>query len=335
MQGLLSGENALAAWGTILHMLNHSLIKLVLFVAAGVVYLGTHSLNLNDIRGWGRDKPWLKAVFLVGACSIAGVPGFSGYVSKTLLHESIVEYIHALTHAGLDAGVYRVVEWLFLISGGLTAAYMTKLFVCIFLSPKARGQHAAPKPYWSAGTAAALTGGAGVLLALGVTPSVTMQPIAVWAAEFLHGDHLEETLHYFSLANLKGAGISLGIGALVYLAVIRGLLMQRESGGEVYLNRWPQRLDLEELVYRPALNALAFLGAFCARAAASVGDVIVFLGERILFTKAPGIFVPKHDENFGAYERKPRRFLVGETFSFDLLLAGGGLVAMLLYILLV
>ena len=162
-----------------------------------------------------------------------------------------------------------------------------------------------------------------------------MQPIAVWAAEFLHGDHLEETLHYFSLANLKGACISLGIGALVYLAVIRGLLMQRESGGEVYLNRWPQRLDLEELVYRPALNALAFLGAFCARAAASVGDVIVFLGERILFTKASGIFVPKHDENFGAYERKPRRFLVGETFSFDLLLAGVGLVAMLLYILLV
>lgn len=37
MQGFLNGENALAAWGTVLHMLNHSLIKLVLFVAAGVV----------------------------------------------------------------------------------------------------------------------------------------------------------------------------------------------------------------------------------------------------------------------------------------------------------
>ena len=53
MQGFLNGENALAAWGTVLHMLNHSLIKLVLFVAAGVVYLGTHSLNLNDIRAGG------------------------------------------------------------------------------------------------------------------------------------------------------------------------------------------------------------------------------------------------------------------------------------------
>ena len=62
MQGFLNGENALAAWGTVLHMLNHSLIKLVLFVAAGVVYLGTHSLNLNDIRGWGRNKPVLKVL---------------------------------------------------------------------------------------------------------------------------------------------------------------------------------------------------------------------------------------------------------------------------------
>src|SRR5699024_5013413 len=30
MQGFLGHENALAAWGTVLHMLNHSLIKLVL-----------------------------------------------------------------------------------------------------------------------------------------------------------------------------------------------------------------------------------------------------------------------------------------------------------------
>ena len=66
MQGFLNGENALAAWGTVLHMLNHSLIKLVLFVAAGVVYLGTHSLNLNDIRGWGRNKPVLKGPVLRG-----------------------------------------------------------------------------------------------------------------------------------------------------------------------------------------------------------------------------------------------------------------------------
>lgn len=74
MQGYLDGENALASWGTVLHMLNHSLIKLVLFVAAGVVYVNTHSLDLNAIRGWGRNRLWLKGTFFVAAASIAGVP---------------------------------------------------------------------------------------------------------------------------------------------------------------------------------------------------------------------------------------------------------------------
>ena len=65
-----------------------------------------------------------------------------------------------------------------------------------------------------------------------------------------------------------------------------------------------------------------------------LGDWMVLLGEKILFTKAPGIFVPKHDENFGTYGRKQRQFLTEETFSFDLMLAGGGLIFLLLYMLL-
>ncbi len=333
MQGLLNGENALAAWGTVLHMLNHSLIKLVLFVAAGVVYVNAHSLDLNRIRGWGHNKPWLKGTFLIGALSIAGVPGFSGYVSKTLLHESIVEYIHVLEHAGQSATVYRAVEWIFLISGGLTAAYMTKLFVAIFLAPRAPGQRPAVREYLSKETQVALGAGALALLVLGVTPGATMEPLAQWASAFLSAD-AGHGVHYFAWVNLKGSCISLGIGAAVYFAVVRGLLMRRENGEMVYLDRWPKWLDLEERVYRPTLRGLTFAGALCARIAASVGDVVIFAGEKLLFTRAPGIFVPKHDENFGAYERKPRRFLVGETFSFDLTLAGGGLVLLLVYILL-
>ena len=333
MQGFLAGENALAAWGTTLHMVNHSLIKLVLFVSAGVIYVGTHSLNLNDIRGWGRNKPVLKLLFFIGAASIAGVPGFSGYVSKTLLHESIVEYIHLLEASGASAGVFSAVEWLFLISGGLTAAYMTKLFLAIFVSERATGQRLALQGYLSKGTLTALSCGAALLLFLGLTPNWTMEPLAAWAGDFLLAD-AGHSVHYFSWVCLEGALISLGIGAVVYLVVVRRLLMQKGSDGWVYLNRWPQWLDLENLVYRPFLSGLTFVGALCARFTASLGDWIVLLGERILFTKAPGIFVPKHDENFGTYDRKPRHFLTEETFSFDLLLAGGGLIILLLYILL-
>jgi len=172
-----------------------------------------------------------------------------------------------------------------------------------------------------------------LLLVLGLTPGLTMEPLAQWAGRFLRADP-GHSVHYFAWVNLKGACISLAIGAAVYLLVVRGLLMRREADGMVYLDRWPARLDLENLVYRPLLSALTFVGALCARVAASVGDWLVLLGERILFTKAPGIFVPKRAENFGTYGRKPLRFLTEETFSFDLMLAGGGLIFLLLYMLL-
>ena len=226
-----------------------------------------------------------------------------------------------------------MVEWLFLLSGGLTAAYMTKLFVAIFVSSRAVGQRPALKDYMSPGTHAALSVGAALLLVLGLTPGLTMEPLAQWAGRFLRADP-GHSVHYFAWVNLKGACISLAIGAAVYLLVVRGLLMRREADGMVYLDRWPARLDLENLVYRPLLSALTFVGALCARVAASVGDWLVLLGERILFTKAPGIFVPKRAENFGTYGRKPLRFLTEETFSFDLMLAGGGLIFLLLYMLL-
>ena len=71
---LLGEEGSLAAYGAVMHMMNHSLIKLVLFMAAGVVYMNLHQLNLNDIRGFGRKKPLLHIAFLLGALSIGGVP---------------------------------------------------------------------------------------------------------------------------------------------------------------------------------------------------------------------------------------------------------------------
>ena len=124
MSCLLGHHNALAARGALLYMVNHSLFKLVLFMAAGVVYMNLHKLDLNDVRGFGRGKPLLHFAFLMGAFGLMGVPAFSGYVSKTLIHESIVEYVHLLQHDGLNglALLYTAAEWIYLISGGLTGA---------------------------------------------------------------------------------------------------------------------------------------------------------------------------------------------------------------------
>ena len=99
-------------------------------------------------------------------------------------------------------------EWLFLISGGLTAAYMAKLFVAIFVSSRAVGQRPAVREYMSPGTQAALLCGAGLLLLLGLTPNGTMEPLAQWAGTFLLAGE-GHSVHYFTWVNLQGACISL------------------------------------------------------------------------------------------------------------------------------
>ena len=274
MANLLGEHGAIAGCGTVLHMLNHSLIKLTLFVAAGVVYCNVHSLNLNDVRGFGRDKPLLKLAFLSGACSIAGIPGFGGYISKTLLHESIVEYaVHVAGHGG-SALPYRVVEWVFLLSGGLTLAYMARLFYILFLAPKPEHQHEKAR-YVSPATAAVLVIGGALMPLLGLTAHRTMDRIAGFSLPFMRLHPMEHAVHYFSLENLKGAGISITIGTLVFLLVGMRLLTERSAGAERYRSVWPKKLDLEELVYRPLLRLAARVGRVFARLIELPGDFLI------------------------------------------------------------
>ena len=81
----LQGDFSVAASGIVLQMLNHSLLKLILFLAAGIIYINCHSLNYSDISGFGRDKPLFSFIFICGALGLAAIPFFSGYISKTLL----------------------------------------------------------------------------------------------------------------------------------------------------------------------------------------------------------------------------------------------------------
>lgn len=257
MQGLLGEENALAVHGTMLHMVNHSLIKLVLFMAAGVIYMNTHKLDLNEIRGFGRKKPLLMGIFLIGALTIGGIPSLGGYVSKTLLHESIVEFGHE--H---HSSIITAVEWIFLFSGGLTVAYMTKLFVAIFVEKntdaKKQQKYDEKKNYMNLESTFALGGSALVLLIWGLLPGQIMDPVAEMTQSFMNLEEFGHRVHYFTATNLSGAMISILIGAVVYIFVIRLLLMKKERITKkqtitVYINAWPSWFDLENLLYRPLI----------------------------------------------------------------------------------
>lgn len=320
MQGLLGEENALAVHGMLLHMVNHSMIKLVLFMAAGVIFMNTHALNLNEIRGFGRKKPLLKVIFLIGALTIGGIPMFGGYISKTLLHESIVEYGGGL--------VFKAVEWIFLISGGLTVAYMTKLFVAVFVEKnndeKVQRKYDGMKQYMNLKSGLALTVSAVLLLIWGLFPHQIMDRAAVLGQSFMHLEEAGEAVAYFSLKNLSGALISIGIGAVVYVFVVRkGLMRDADAVNEnqlnvgrfsitengsvshlskgkrnakkkncgnvpVYINAWPAWMDLENMVYRPVvLQFLPFVCGIACRVFDCALDTIVVVLRKTIYSDSP------------------------------------------------
>ena len=378
MSGLLGEENLLAVRGSLLHMVNHSLIKLALFMAAGGIFMNVHELNLNKIRGFGRKKPLLNYIFLMGALGIGGMPLWNGYVSKTLIHESIVEYTKLL-EGGTASSIFSIgamkgIEWAFLISGGLTVAYMTKLYVAVFVEKNSdsavqekydnlRGT------YMNGLSATVLTISATLLPIMGLLPGQVMSRVADLGQGFMQVEKEADKVAWFSFENLKGAAISILIGAIIYLVIVRFWMMKKENGSIVYINRWNQYLDLENLIYRPILlGALPFVfGVVCRVLDSMIDAVVVFLrktvyrdsklphelAEGTFLTHAGGCFVNgmQRVANATVFRKHPKEVdyehkfallqeewsedttIIGRSLSFGLLLFCAGLIITVVYLL--
>lgn len=316
-------ESALAAGGMMAHAVNHALTKLVLFLVAGVIYKQTHTLDLNKLKGAGRKSLPLMICFLIGGLSLAGVPAFGGYISKTLLHEALVHQIHL--QGEMLAGVLELTEKLFLISGGLTAAYMTKLFVKIFVQ---KPDADTVSVHADRGTLFAIVPAAAALLVMGLAPALTYERIGAFTAASLRSEAF--TVSYFVWENLKGAAISLAIGALVYLLFVRGLLTDRKTGDYTHATAV---LDLEDDVYRPLLDLLAFVGAFAARICYSVTDGLVRLCDYLLHLGTSRRITPGKDHHFSHYYKGYTKVdPIIQTLQFELMLFGIGVVAIFVYL---
>lgn len=281
MINLLGHENALAVKGTVMHMVNHSMLKLVLFMSAGVIFMNIHKLDINDIRGFGRKKPLLKLAFFTGAAGLGGIPLWNGYASKTLLHESIVEYMEHGHSLMFGENFWHVCEWLFLLAGGLTVAYMTKYFVAIFVEKHPVSQTDFDEKYRQYGdrkTKAALFLAAVCVLILGFLPGLTLDKLGAAGGVFAEPDFADHMVRYFSWVNIKGALVSISIGAVVYIVIVRKLLIRKtEDGTVIYRDIWPKWMDMEDSIYRPLLKFLYGAAAFVMGVFDKVADFVFFL----------------------------------------------------------
>jgi NADH-quinone oxidoreductase subunit L len=117
----------------IFHLVTHAFFKGLLFLAAGsVMHALANETDLWRMGGLRRVMPVTFATSTVAWLAISGVPPFAGFFSKDqILTEA---YLHGY------GGVYLVG----LVGAVLTAFYMTRWYVLVFLGPARHAEGAHP-----------------------------------------------------------------------------------------------------------------------------------------------------------------------------------------------
>ena len=115
------GEAGLGYTASMFHLFTHAMFKALLFLGAGAVIHYVHSNDMQDMGGLRKKMPITHITFLFACLAIAGVPPFAGFFSK---EEILLAAYHGNT----------AIYWIALITSGLTAFYMFRLYFSIFWS---------------------------------------------------------------------------------------------------------------------------------------------------------------------------------------------------------
>ena len=76
--------------GGILHVLNHSIFKMLLFFAAGSVYKKANTRDIELLGGLIKKMPYTGLLFIIGSVAICGLPPFNGFISEFLIYAGML-----------------------------------------------------------------------------------------------------------------------------------------------------------------------------------------------------------------------------------------------------
>lgn len=249
MTMLLAFDAATAALAAVATVLAHALYKAPLFLMAGIVDHATGTRDLRRLAGLWRSLPWVAAVAILAALSMAGVPPTWGFLAKELLLE---EFYHLWTHgepllggAGFAAALVMAV---------FSAAAIFALVWEAFLRPRPEETPAATvhhKPSFWFAAPALLLALLGALTTLWLPPFQALLTAAAAAVMRLPADPLTLSLPTLKLWH---GWTPVFIASLAVLAVallfvfLRGLL--RRGLGET-----PKRLN-GVVIYDALIDAI-------------------------------------------------------------------------------
>jgi len=224
---------ALALCAALVHALNHSLFKSLLFLTTGTVLHSTGQRNLGKLGGLIRRMPWVASIALVGTLSIAGLPPLNGFVSEWLLLQSFL-FSEQIPHAFVNMFVPLGAAVLAL-TAALAAYVMVKFYGVVFLGQPREAsldQARDANRYERLGMAWLALG----CIAIGVVPQLALRP-ASGVTGMLLGQSIRTTGSLWFIAPIASrqasySGLVLLIG-IVGVVGVTFLLVRMLAHGRV------------------------------------------------------------------------------------------------------
>jgi len=213
----------------IFHLMTHAFFKALLFLGAGsVIHAMSGEQNIRRMGGLRAHLPLTHLTFAVAVLAIAGVPPFAGFFSKD-----------EILWASLSGEGGSPLLWgVAVLTAGITAFYMTRLYVLVFvgaprLSAEARG-HLHESPVSMTGPLLVLAVGAAFAGLLGVPESIGGNLLPNHFEHYL-APALPEAHHGAGAHPFLPEDAAMGIALLVSLAgiVIAWRLYGRGPGTEM------------------------------------------------------------------------------------------------------
>jgi NADH-quinone oxidoreductase subunit L len=113
--------------GALFHLLTHAFFKAGLFLSAGAVIHAVHTQDMRQMGGLRKALPTTFIAYTICAAALAGIPFFSGFLSKEAILNGAVGWAE-----GQGGGLVYLIPVLLLLSSGLTALYMARQWRLIF-----------------------------------------------------------------------------------------------------------------------------------------------------------------------------------------------------------
>lgn len=186
--------------GALLHTVNHSLFKTMLFFGAGNIYSKMHTTTMNRMGGIAKHMPLTAALMAFAVAAICALPPLNGFVSELFIYIGMFNGIsdgHEVLYS--VAGIIALS-----LIGGIVVLAFTKLYGVVFLGSP-RSHEVAETQEVDGCRIGAMAIPAAFILFIGLFPQYAILPIARVAEAVTASDntmvidHMMPTLQTMSL----------------------------------------------------------------------------------------------------------------------------------------